>query len=166
MLYFFQDAIIWKRFYPLAHRDLVWECSERYEVDPYLILAIMKIESRFDPKAVSRRGAKGLMQLMPDTASWIAAMKNLEIDDSKLFLPEISIPMGTWYLSYLIRQFGDEIIAIAAYNAGQGNVQRWLEQGIWNGTLEDAKNIPFQETRSYVVRVKVAWRKYFDIYGR
>lgn len=166
VLYIFQDIMIWRRVYPLAYSDLVWESSDKYEVDPYLVLSIIKVESKFEPSAVSRKGAKGLMQLMPETANWIASQGNIMLEEGDLYLPEINIPFGTWYLSHLIKQFEDEVIAIAAYNAGQGNVQRWIEEGIWDGTIDDAENIPFRETRAYVGRVKVAWWKYLDIYGK
>lgn len=164
--YLLQDFLLWKNLYPLAYRDLVWENSDKFEVDPYLTLAIMRIESKFNPEAISKKGARGLMQLMPETANWIGKQNNLVIEDEDLFKPDVNIPLGTWYLNHLIKQFGEEVIAIAAYNAGQGNVHRWLEEGTWDGTIEDVQNIPFSETRSYLMRVKVAWWKYKDIYGK
>ncbi len=162
--YLFQNQLIWYKVYPLQYRDYVWENSDKYNLDPYLVLAIMKIESRFDPEAVSSRGASGLMQLMPETANWIATQNNFTLTENEVFDPELNIMMGTWYINQLLNQFGDETLAIASYNAGRRNVQRWLEESIWDGTLEDAENIPFLETKNYVLRVTIAWQKYRDIY--
>ncbi|WP_213166097.1 lytic transglycosylase domain-containing protein [Alkalicella caledoniensis] len=162
--YLLQNQLLWNKVYPIEYKDVVWENSDKYEVDPYLILALMKVESRFDTDAVSKRGAKGLMQLMPDTALWIAEQNDIEITEFDLYKPEVNIPLAIWYMRQLINQFDDEVVAIAAYNAGRGNVRRWIDEGVWDGTIANSQSIPFGETREYVLRVSIVWKKYHDIY--
>ncbi len=156
--------ILWRYLYPLKHEQIIWDYSEKYDLDPYLVLSIIKIESKFDNQAVSRKGALGLMQLMPETAYWIAETKGFTLEDKDLTDPTKNIALGTWYLDHLIKSFDSEIVAVAAYNAGRGNVQKWLDNGLWDGTLKNASQIPFKETREYVLKVILARQKYHEIY--
>ncbi|WP_350344389.1 lytic transglycosylase domain-containing protein [Proteinivorax tanatarense] len=160
-----QTDVLWRHLYPTEYNELVYEYSEKYDLDPYLIFSIIRIESRYNEDAVSRRGALGLMQLMPDTAKWIGEKQDIEINNNEDILnPETNIALGSWYLKHLIDYYDDKTIAIAAYNAGRGNVSRWLEEGLWDGTLNSAADIPFAETREYVYKVNIAHKKYREIY--
>lgn len=120
--------------------------SNRYGVDVYVTLAVIATESGFNPRAVSYKGAVGLMQLMPSTAEWVSEKLNVEYNYDALFDAEYNIMLGTYYLSYLLKSFDYEY-AIAAYNAGEGNVREWQEMGI------EVEDIPYKETREYVGKV-------------
>ncbi len=110
-----------------------------------LIAAVIHAESGFNPQAVSKKGAVGLMQLMPSTAKWCAQQTGKEYSLQMLYEPEYNVSLGAYYLAYLLDKFGSERAALAAYNAGEGNVRRWKEEGL--------KEIPFRETKKYVQKV-------------
>ncbi|MGI6358746.1 MAG: lytic transglycosylase domain-containing protein [Bacillota bacterium] len=141
--------------YPLSHQQVIVREARLRRVDPSLVAAVINVESRWQANAVSPKGAAGLMQLMPSTADWVAEQMGLSaFQQQELFSPEVNIRLGTWYLANLLKEFGQELpVAVAAYNGGRGNVEGWLTQGIWDGTLEDAGSIPFEETRRYVRKV-------------
>lgn len=159
--------------YPIEYKELIVEQAAQYEVDPYLIAAIIRTESNFKPDKRSAKGAVGLMQLMPPTAGWIAEQEG---DDpgilDQLHQPEVNIKYGAWYLRSLEKQFvkpehsKEEKIALiaAAYNAGPGNVERWLAEGVWDGTYNNASQIPYGETRHYVNRIIYFYQKYEQAY--
>lgn len=154
-------------FHPLHYREAIDAAAAEQEIDPYLIAAVIQTESSFREKAVSSEGARGLMQLLPSTAEWLAA-KNGEEDfhPDQLFDPRYNITAGSRYLAELLRQFdGNEVIALAAYNGGRGRVQRWLEEGIWDGSETELDRIPFAETRVFVRRVLDNYRSYRQLYG-
>lgn len=157
-----------KLFYPFPHRELVLEYSSEYGVDPFLVLALMRTESRFYARANSPAGAKGLMQIMPETGSWIA--KQLQMPDfteDKLYQPQYNIPMGIWYLVYLDSVFsGDLIKVLAAYNAGEHNVKKWLKEGTWSGRQQDLEQIPYAETREYIDKVLFDYHIYKRLYKK
>ncbi|MFZ5945413.1 MAG: lytic transglycosylase domain-containing protein [Bacillota bacterium] len=156
-----------KIFYPQPHQEIVKDAAIKYNVDYYLILAVMKVESKFDSQAQSTKGARGLMQIMPDTAQWIATkeLSLKEFQQDMLFEPQYNIPIGTWYLNYLVKQFkGNTIAAVAAYNGGETNVKKWLANGIWSGSFNDLKDIPFKETRNYVYKVIMDYNTYQSLY--
>ena len=156
---------LWRLFYPIPYRDLIRQYSQENKVDPFLVAAIIKTESKFDPKVKSQRGAIGLMQVMPETGQWIAEQIKLESFESKDLLDEeTNIRLGTWYVANLLKQFKQEIVAISAYNAGRGNVKRWIDDGVWDGTAENLEHIPFGETRSYVKKVVNYRQTYKEIY--
>ena len=152
--------------FPFPHRELIEEYATRYNVDKYLVAAVIKCESSFELKARSHRGAVGLMQLMPDTALWIAGQ--LEDDDftlERLDDPGVNIPYGIWYLSELGKEFdGNKVLTLAAYNAGRGNVREWMLEYGWERDFDDIKAIPFDETRNYVAKVLKYWKKYRSLY--
>jgi soluble lytic murein transglycosylase len=148
--------------YPLRYQQIVRSHAHNYDLDPALLAAVIYQESKFDAHARSRSGAVGLMQLTPETAKGIAlrtggsAFRVEDLDD-----PEINVRYGSWYLRHLFEKYGDERIVLAAYNAGQGNVDRWRSE---------AKEIQFAETRAYVKRVEElkdvyrdAWKH--ELYG-
>ncbi|MDD2235565.1 MAG: lytic transglycosylase domain-containing protein [Clostridia bacterium] len=164
----FTSSWFLQRFYPYPHRELIRENCDTYAVDTYLVLAIMKTESRFHSGACSRVGAAGLMQIMPETGKWIAAQMSLEgFEAGKLFEPRYNIPMGIWYIAYLYKSFdGNTVKVLAAYNAGATKVKSWLREGLWTGDLQDLAQIPYPETRKYVDRVLFNYQVYKYLYTR
>ena len=143
--------------YPLRYPQTVLAHSHTYSLPPTLVAAVIEQESKFDPNAHSSAGAVGLMQLTPDTAEGIALRTGgNRFQESDLLNPEINIRYGCWYLRHLHQKYAkyDEgyILVLAAYNAGQGKVDAWL-QTRGNGTHLAVKDIPFPETRAYVERV-------------
>lgn len=156
-----------KKIYPIKYNGIIIEHSNKYEVDPHLIAAVIKVESNFETGRESRKGAMGLMQLMPTTADWAIEKADLAHISAQELLhnPEMNIEVGTWYLNHLLTQFNDEtIIAIAAYNAGPGNVSKWIEEGVWSGEFATREDIPFGETRHYVQKVIYYYNKYKELY--
>jgi soluble lytic murein transglycosylase len=144
--------------HPLEYEHIVLGHAENYDLDPALIAAVIYRESRFDPDAVSESGAVGLMQLLPDTAQGIAELTGgggFVVSD--LNDPEINVRYGSFYLRRLLTKYdGDLELALAAYHAGQGNVDEWLEQG---------RRIEFEETREYVDDVVELTERYRKAYS-
>lgn len=121
-------------------------------ISPSLLEAVIRTESKFDEKAISHVGAVGMMQLMPDTAAWISETSGLPSDN--LESPEQNIPLGAWYLNFLLKKYhNNEVLALAAYNAGRGNVDEWIEKKGWPEGFNDIDQIPFPETREFVKSV-------------
>ena len=138
--------------------------AEEFHVQTALILAVIKTESDFHPDAVSDAGAVGLMQLMPTTFAWLCEQKLCEPHNKdEIFTPAVNIRYGTYYLAYLLERFGSLETALAAYNAGEGRVEEWLEDpGLSrNGVLE---TVPFPETAAYIERVLAARAEYLEKY--
>lgn len=155
---------ILKKYYPKEYHGIVKECSVMYGLDESIIYAIMKNESDFQKDAESRTGAKGLMQIMPATAKWIQSVKDFGYEnESQLFQEEINIRMGCWYLKNLMDEFHDMDKAVAAYNAGRGNVAKWLRNEEY---AQDEKLIviPFKETDIYLKRVIFVRKMYEYLY--
>ena len=155
-----------KYLYPYDYQDTINFYADRYEVDRNLVASVILAESKFRQDATSVHGARGLMQIMPETASWIATQIE---DDSfsvdKLYNVNINIKYGTWYLSELQTEFeGNEVLALAAYNAGRGNVYEWMEKYHWGIDFKDYTKIPFPETREYVKRVLEHNKHYNKLY--
>jgi soluble lytic murein transglycosylase len=153
--------------YPIEFKEDIRASASNYGVDPHLIAAIIRTETNYSTGQVSKKGALGLMQIMPDTADWIfqkADFKNVT-EDMLQNRPDVSIEVGAWYLQSLHKQFDQNTVAvIAAYNAGPGNVRKWLDSGKWDGKLDTADQIPYGETRHYVQRVIYYYNKYKDLY--
>lgn len=136
-------ARIW---YPLRYSTIVRAHAQNYDLNPALLAAVIDEESKFRADAKSSAGAIGLMQLLPDTAKGIAIHTGgSKFVTSDLYNPEINVRYGAWYLHHLIQKYGDERLALAAYNAGQQNVDSWRAEG---------KDIQFPETRAYVDKVE------------
>jgi soluble lytic murein transglycosylase len=155
------------RLYPYPYRSLIERAAQRHQVDPYLVLAVIRNESKFNPAARSAAGAVGLMQLMPETAVWIATQRNQSFTMADLTDPAVNIEMGCWYLADLQRAFGgDRAVVLAAYNAGRSNVVAWLKSQTWTGERETLSQIPFPETRTYVARVLRDETIYRHLYQR
>lgn len=152
------QVVLWR--YPLKYEDLVQIYSEKFNVDPFLVFAIIKAESDFQPSAVSPKNAKGLMQISEGTGKWGAGKLNLDdYSSQKLFEPETNIYIGCWYLSVLYDEFKDFNLVIAAYNGGSGNVNRWLNDRSLSADGKTLDRIPFRETDQYIKRVI----KYYSI---
>ena len=139
-------------FYPKKYADIVERYATLYDLSPHLVFAVIKAESGFDPNAVSRVGAMGLMQIMPSTFLWLTDLTDEELEPDRLYDPEVNIRYGCYFLRYLLDIYEDETLMLAAYNAGMGNVAKWLasEEYSENGRLT---NIPFEETKNYINRV-------------
>ena len=155
-----------KYLYPYDYQDTINFYADRYEVDRNLVASVILAESKFRQDATSVHGARGLMQIMPETGSWIATQIE---DDSfsvdKLYNVNMNIKYGTWYLSELQTEFeGNEALALAAYNAGRGNVYEWMEKYHWDINFKDYTKIPFPETREYVKRVLENKKHYNKLY--
>jgi soluble lytic murein transglycosylase len=143
--------------YPLKYEQIVRGHARNYELDPALLAAVIYQESKFRSDAKSSSGAIGLMQLQPETAKGIAIRTGgSRFQTSDLYDPEINVRYGSWYLRHLLDKYDDEETALAAYNAGQRNVDEWRAQG---------KGIQFSETRAYVDRVEHLKGVYRDAYG-
>ena len=142
--------------YPLSYQTLIKKYSEKYDVDPYLVAAIINVESKFDKNAVSNKNARGLMQIAPITGKW--ASEELNIDDfdvEDLFDPELNIMIGSWYLNVLSQEFDNNLqLILAAYNAGSGNVVRWLQNKMYSEDGKSLMIIPFNETKDFVKKVQ------------
>lgn len=158
-----------KLIYPLEYSEYVYKYSEENELDPLLSLAIIKAESNFDEKALSTSDAIGLMQLLEKTAEEIA-LKDLAMESFKredLYNPETNIKIGLKYFSKLLKEYDYSYnLALAAYNGGTGNVQKWIEQGIIKKDGEDIENIPFKETNNYVRKINRNYKIYKELYGK
>lgn len=139
---------------PLRHDDVIRQQADEKGLDPALIAAVIYQESRFRDQT-SSAGATGLMQILPDTARFIAGKTGgtaFELRD--LANPDINIRYGSWYLRYLLAQHdGNLVLAVAAYNAGEGNVDRWVRAAGGSHSFDPATDIPFPETRAYVADV-------------
>lgn len=152
--------------YPKLYWQEARQYAETFGVDPYLVMALIKVESNFRPSAKSKSGALGLMQIMPDTGRWAAGMLNTDnYYDSRLLVPEFNIMIGTWYITNLLATYNEPAIALAAYNAGRGNVDRWLADGTWSGAVDSASDVPYRETEDFINRVMRAWEAYERTYG-
>ena len=156
--------------YPLAHRHFVFNNARTYDVDPWLVFAVMREESKFRSHTRSQAGATGLMQIMPDTGRWICGRKGIRWRDDMLLEPEINIRLACWFLNYLHGKFADPATrmewVLASYNAGLGNAERWLRRWQARGRPRPVhEHIPFRETSQYIQRVTASYEAYQRIYG-
>jgi len=168
ILLFLNIEQIGRKVYPFPYREQVSYYAGIYQVNPYLIAAIIKTESNFKKNAVSQSGARGLMQIMPETGQWIAKQTGEHnFDPDRLFDPETSIRLGTWYVADLQKEFHrDPILVLAAYNGGRGNVREWLDQKEWHERQTDIEMIPFPETRYFIKKVLLNHVVYTFLYSR
>lgn len=152
---------------PLAHEDIIRQQASDKDLDPSLLAAVIYAESRFRD-ATSHAGARGLMQITPDTAHYIARLSGgTEFEQGDLSSPQINISYGAYYLRYLLRRYGDNtVLALAAYNGGEGNVDRWIADASLAERAFVIDQIPFAETREYVGRVLDARAEYREKYSR
>lgn len=154
-----------KIFYPYPYRPIIEKYSSEYGVDPLLVIAVIRAESKFLPQSQSHKGAQGLMQLMPETAKWIAEnLGDKNFSQSDLKETEKNIQYGTWYLASLQKEFKNITLVLAAYNGGRGNVNEWIRTQQLDLTNLREEDIPFRETREYVQRVLQYYTKYITLY--
>jgi soluble lytic murein transglycosylase len=169
-------ALAWPTFHhavreialPLRHEDIIRQQAADKGLDPALIAAVIYTESHFRDGQTSAAGAEGLMQITPATARMIAHKSGgvaFTVED--LGTPQVNIAYGSWYLRYLLERYaGDETFALAAYNGGEGNVDRWIDAARQRGEALTIEAIPFSETRAYVRRVEAAKAEYRRSYRR
>ncbi len=151
--------------YPYDYRSYIETSAGSRHTDPFLVAAVIKHESNFEPYAQSDGGAVGLMQLMPQTAAWIARQLGEPFTEDYLCDPALNIRYGVWYLAELEQEFGgNDILALAAYNAGRGNVRDWMERFHWTDQFDQIEAIPYPETRFYVRRVLEDREQYKRLY--
>ena len=147
---------------PVKYEDIITKYADEYSVPKTLLMGVIKTESNFKKDAVSKKDAKGLMQITDETALWCAEKMGIENFDTKeLFGPDTNIKIGGWYLKYLIDKTESEDIGIISYNAGINRVNEWLGSGVIDKDLEKTENIPYPETKNYIKKVRL----YEKLYG-
>lgn len=153
-----------KQLYPVGYSEYVEVYAKQYKLDKNLVYSMIKAESGFDSQAISPRDAKGLMQILDSTGEWAAQKIKIEnFETSMLLEPETNIRIGCWYISTLIKQFDQNVdVALAAYNAGSGNVAKWLKDPTISSNGVTLDRIPFEETDNYVAKIK----KYITMYDK
>jgi soluble lytic murein transglycosylase len=152
---------------PLSNTAVIRKQAAEKHLDPALIAAVIYAETKFEPRE-SSAGAEGLMQILPETAYFIAHLSGgSAFTASDLATPSINVAYGSYYLRYLLDHYdGNEMLAVAAYNAGLANVDRWVAQAKAKGGELTVASIPFPETRAYVERVQGAQQEYRARYAR
>lgn len=155
-----------KKIYKLEYSEYVYKYAKENDIDPYLIFSIIKAESNFQRNIESSSGAIGLMQLMETTAIEMANEIGEEVVVKEaLYNPEMNIKIGTNYYAYLIKHYdGNKELALAAYNAGMGNVDKWIKEGVIKEDGSDLENIPYKETNNYVRKIIRNYRIYQSLY--
>ena len=163
----FKDKLL-KMLYPKTYSEIVSVYAEEYDVEENLIYAVIKAESNFDSSAVSNRDAIGLMQIVEETAVDVAKKNNIEINteniEEEILDIDNNINIGTKYLSTLLTQYGNIEVALAAYNAGIGTVNNWIEKQVIKADGSDIENIPYKETNNYVRKILRDYRIYNELY--
>lgn len=163
----FNSSQFQRIYYPLKYKEQVRKYSIESHVDPFLVLAIIKAESGFNPLATSPKSAKGLMQLMEPTAKEIAERLKIEdFESDDLYRPEMNIRIGCFHVRRLMNEFGDQQLdlVIAAYNGGSRNVKSWLKREEYSLNGKELHTIPFKETEKFLERVKRNYSSYKRLY--
>ena len=154
--------VLYNVLFPQKYSQYVEKYSKYYCLNNNFVYAVIKAESNFNSNACSGKNAKGLMQITDITGEWAAEMLGKsDFNADMLYEPETNIEIGCWYLDRLIKQYRDVDTAIAAYNAGSGNVSDWISQNPDGSDELDKENIPFKETKNYVEKVN----QYLKIYN-
>jgi soluble lytic murein transglycosylase len=153
---------LWESLYPICFEDIIREYALKYEIDPLLVMAMIREESRFNSWDESTAGARGLMQIIFSTAEWIAQKINIiDFNDEMLFSPKVNINLGCWYIHYLKEKFSnDYILMISGYNAGPGITDQWLERYDQSDLDNFVENIPYAETREHIKKVMKSYQMY------
>lgn len=160
------DDIIMKKLYPLKYSEYVEKYAKEYNIDKYMVYAIIKAESNFNENAKSSSDAIGLMQIMEITAIETARKMDLEVTEEDLFKPDLNINIGLKYFTYLLNQYDNNYpLAIIAYNAGMGNVDAWIKDGTIKEDGTDIENVPFKETNNYVRKILRDYEIYKGLYN-
>ena len=167
LVFVFKDKIL-KIMYPKTYQEIVSVYAKEYNVEEELVFAVIKAESNFKEAAVSHKNAIGLMQIMEETADDIATTYGIDIDTENikesLANVQNNINIGTKYLSILLDKYGNKEVAVAAYNAGIGTVDNWIEKEIIKADGSDIENIPYKETNNYVRKILRNYEIYQSIY--
>jgi len=153
--------------YPIKYNESVEKYSRQFNIDKNLVYAVIKAESSFTETAVSKKKAAGLMQITEKTGAWGARVLNVkDYSYESLFNPDINIMIGCWYLSTLMKEFDNNLqLTLTAYNAGSGNVSQWLDDERYSFDGSSLKNIPFDETQNYVLKVNEYYGVYKKLYS-
>lgn len=167
LIFLYKDNLL-KLLYPKTYQEIVLANEEKYKVEENLIFAVIKAESNFEKEAISNRNAVGLMQLMEETAKDVAKKNNIEINEEnlkeELWDVNKNIEIGTCYLATLMQRYENKEVALAAYNAGIGTVDGWIEKGIIKKDGTDIENIPYKETNHYVRKILRDYKIYENLY--
>lgn len=163
-VFYFGGISILKTLYPIRYNKFVEAYTEEYNLEKSFVYAVIKCESNFDSEAVSSVDAKGLMQIMPETFSWLKTKTGENLEEKMLFDPETSIKYGCLLYEILIKEFGDKETAVAAYHAGFGNVSKWLKDEKYSSDGVHLDDIPFPSTKAYVQKVIKAENIYKKLY--
>ncbi len=152
--------------YKLSYPEEILTYARKYDLDPFLVAAVIHAESGNRPHVASGKGAVGLMQVLPSTGEWIAEKLDMTLEggaEEALKTPGVNVELGCWYLNYLFERFGSEELVLCAYNAGPNRVAGWLED---SELADDGEltRIPYPETEKYVERVMTARKKYRELY--
>lgn len=164
-----KKSIIWLLGYPIHYAERINNSARYHKIDPYLVIALMREESHFNPSAISSANAYGLMQILPGTANDVAKWNKLPpVVPAELLNPDTNIRFSTTYLSFLKNKFnGNMAFAVASYNGGYGSVQRWIDKNDYNQDIDEfVENIPYPETQNYVKKVFGSYWNYMRIYNR
>jgi len=165
VLFAFAPAIL-RAMFPMPHFDVVEKYAQENNLKVTMVYSIIKAESGFRPDVVSKKGAIGLMQITEKTGQWIATQLDMKDYSIQLLTePEVNVQFGCWYMSYLMERFkGNKELALAAYNAGEGTIRKWIESGDikWNGN--EIKSLPYEETEKYLIRVNRIYFVYKTLY--
>ncbi|MGL5714935.1 MAG: lytic transglycosylase domain-containing protein [Paraclostridium sp.] len=149
--------------HPRFYKEYVETYSKEFGVDKSLVYSVIKTESKFNKNAISRKEAKGLMQISEITQKW--AEEELELTNIDIYDAKTNIRIGCWYISKLFNEFGDLDLVVAAYNGGSGNVSKWLKDEEYSKDGSKLHNIPFNETKNYLKKVKESYKIYKVLYG-
>ncbi len=157
-----------KSMFPKKYSTYVDYFAMKYNLDKHLVYSVIKVESNFKEVAISNKGAVGLMQIMPETGTWISQKMGLiGYTDDMLVDTETNIKMGCFYLSDLSEEFhGDVNLMLAAYNGGRGNVKNWLSNPEYSDDGRNLSNIPFKETSNYLTKINITYKIYRFLYDR
>ena len=152
-----------KILYPLGYKTEIFAAADGYGLERAFIFAVVKTESGFNKDAVSRKNAKGLMQITDSTGAYIAYLKGVEEYDLRDY--RVNLDFGCFYLKYLFNKFKDKKTALCAYNAGEGTVERWLNSGAYSPDGITLSLVPYKETDNYVKKIIEYEKKYKKLYG-
>lgn len=158
------NKLMIKKLYKKDYSEYVSKYAEEYDIDENLIYALIKAESNFNEKAVSHQNAKGLMQLMQYTAQDLANRSQIKLTKDNILEPDININLGTQYIALLLNKYDSIEVALAAYNAGSGNVDRWIKNGTIKSDGSDIENVPYKETNTYVRKIMRNYKMYNELY--
>ncbi len=159
-----QQPSYWQALYPFPFLEIIENGAKQSQLNPLLVTALIRQESRFMPKIRSGAGAVGLMQVMPTTGQWVAGKINFK--NYNLENPADNVKLGTWFLDYTHREYNNNsLLAVASYNAGPGNVAKWMREKGFNDPDEFVEAIPFEETREYVKSVFGNYWNYLRLYS-